>query len=553
MDRLSLIGLKDSLSTRLLKVVFSFYFLVAFVMTMLHIAYEYHRTEETITDNLVVFNQTFNSSIANSVWNLDQKQLNAALTGILSLPDISGVMFVPTNEAEERVALGQAETWQPEDEASLFEVGNKIVFREFPVYYTSDDGVDRWEVGKLTLFFNSENVWRRIQGSLGVILASAILKTIALSFFFIMAFRRHLAEPLSTFTQRLDNLKLHDLQQTIEPLQMKQMSAEIRFMDTAFLNMIQRVREFAEENNRLNANLFDLNQELENRVYLRTQQLYETQRKLLREAHMAGMNQVTTEILHNVGNIVNSVGLSIDAMKDSFTEDEFKQFGEVMRVLEQKVQRRDLVGLEAIIEFVRVFGAKTQRDMNSLKQVLDSLEKFVVHLRRITEVQKLQLTDTPYEAEIDLNLFIQDSIYLAGLTGQEEVQVEVHPNARQINHFVSDEHRLMQIMVNLLVNAKQAVLAVNIPERKITISARTMGQSLMISVEDNGCGIKKEHMRNVFQAGFTTKSGGNGLGLHNSANQVKYLGGEIDVFSYGELQGAIFTIRIPYRSSTKVA
>lgn len=522
-------------------------------MTLIHIGFEYSRTEDAITENLAVFNKTFNSTLANSAWNLDQKQIDATLRGISALPDISGVMFVPTNDREEKVMLGKAANHGSEARGSFFRFAGKVVSRDFPVYYSSDNEVDRWQVGTLTLYFESGNVWLKLRGSLGLILASAILKTIALSIFFIIAFRRFLSEPLGTLTRRLDSFMLHDLHSTIEPLPLKEMSTEIRFMDDAFMNMIRRVKEFAAENNRLNTSLFELNRDLEHRVKLRTQQLYETQRKLLREAHAAGINQVTTEILHNVGNIVNSIGLSIDVMKDSFTEDEFNQFKEVMRILEQKIQHRDLNGLEAILEFVRVFGTKTQRDMNSLKSVLESLEKFVVHLRRLTEVQKLQLPNVPYEAEVNLDLLIQDSLHLAGLNGPDNFGVEVHPGIKKIGRFISDEHRLMQIFVNLLVNAKHAVFASRPQDRKIAILARVVGQSLVLTIEDNGCGIKKEDLRNLFQAGFTTKAEGNGLGLHNSANQIRFLGGEIGVFSYGESQGAIFTIRLPYRTDSRVA
>ncbi len=550
MERFSqFIRLKNSLSTRLLRVVFSSYFLVAVTMTVVHVAFEYSRTEAMIGENLFVFNQTFNQTIANSVWNMDERQLHATLNGMLALPDISGLSFVSTDNTEEKIVLGRVPSLQKE---GVFDLNEQIFSRTFPVLYKSDDGANVWQVGDLTLYFDRYNVWRKIEGSFWLILLSGVLKAGVLAIVFILAFRRFLAEPLFAFTQRLNNLKLHEPSK-LEPLAMPHLSAELRFMDDAFLKMNRRIREFAEENNRLNDNLFDLNKDLENRVHLRTQQLHETQRKLLREAHAAGMNQVTTEILHNVGNTVNSIGLSINAMKESFTEAEFKQFTEVMRILEQKVLRKDFSNLEEIIEFITVFGSKTQRDMDALKQVLDSMHKFVGHLRHITEVRRLQLPDISYETEINIDLFLQDSLYLAGLVDQTEIQVRIHPDIDLIRPFMSDEHRLIQVMVNLLMNAKQAVQGLERADKKIVIYARAMGQSLMISVEDNGIGVKRENLAKIFQSGFTTKTTGHGLGLHSSANQIKILEGEIDCYSAGESQGAIFTVRIPYRTKSRAS
>jgi C4-dicarboxylate-specific signal transduction histidine kinase len=110
-----------------------------------------------------------------------------------------------------------------------------------------------------------------------------------------------------------------------------------------------------------------------------------------------------------------------------------------------------------------------------------------------------------------------------------------------------DRHRLLQILVNLLSNARDALISSETPDKKLTISIRpaTEKERLLLQVMDNGIGIAPENAKRLFTQGFTTKKEGHGFGLHISALAATEMGGQLTCSSPGPGQGATFTLELP--------
>jgi C4-dicarboxylate-specific signal transduction histidine kinase len=108
-----------------------------------------------------------------------------------------------------------------------------------------------------------------------------------------------------------------------------------------------------------------------------------------------------------------------------------------------------------------------------------------------------------------------------------------------------DRHKVMQIVINLLANARDAVAMNEAGERRIAVGARRSGGNAEITVEDNGCGIAPENLERIFHLGFTTKPTGHGLGLHYSACAARELDGSLRVRSGGVGRGAAFVLVLP--------
>jgi len=111
---------------------------------------------------------------------------------------------------------------------------------------------------------------------------------------------------------------------------------------------------------------------------------------------------------------------------------------------------------------------------------------------------------------------------------------------------VVDKHRVLQILVNLIRNAKHACEAANGDEKVVTvrISASTVG--VRIAVQDNGVGIAPENLTRIFNHGFTTKKDGHGFGLHSGALTAREIGGDLRAESMGLGRGAVFTLDLPF-------
>ncbi len=112
-----------------------------------------------------------------------------------------------------------------------------------------------------------------------------------------------------------------------------------------------------------------------------------------------------------------------------------------------------------------------------------------------------------------------------------------------------DKQRLVQILVNLISNASQAMESTSEPARQLTLGIGLVrgdsGERMRITVQDTGEGIEPEDRTRIFAHGFTTRATGHGFGLHSSALVATEMGGSLTVHSDGRGRGAIFTIDLP--------
>ena len=109
-----------------------------------------------------------------------------------------------------------------------------------------------------------------------------------------------------------------------------------------------------------------------------------------------------------------------------------------------------------------------------------------------------------------------------------------------------DKHKVLQILVNLITNAKHALDESGRPDRQITLKTGMNGNNcLKVAVSDNGIGISPENLARLFSYGFTTKKSGHGFGLHSGASTAKEMGGQLTAYSEGAGKGATFVLEIP--------
>jgi C4-dicarboxylate-specific signal transduction histidine kinase len=112
-----------------------------------------------------------------------------------------------------------------------------------------------------------------------------------------------------------------------------------------------------------------------------------------------------------------------------------------------------------------------------------------------------------------------------------------------------DQHKVLQVLINLVANAREAVMVRPAGKREITVSvgiiSSAAGDRLRYQVTDNGMGIAPEHLTRIFSHGFTTKKDGHGFGLHSAANAAKEMDGSLSAISNGVGHGAIFSLDLP--------
>jgi signal transduction histidine kinase len=124
--------------------------------------------------------------------------------------------------------------------------------------------------------------------------------------------------------------------------------------------------------------------------------------------------------------------------------------------------------------------------------------------------------------------------------------VDVLREIGEVPDVAAAKHQVLEILVNLLRNAKQAVVEHNGPEREICICVRRpVDDRVRIEIHDTGVGLPPEHITRIFAHGFTTKRNGHGFGLHSGALAARQMGGSLWAESGGLGLGATFILELP--------
>ncbi len=211
--------------------------------------------------------------------------------------------------------------------------------------------------------------------------------------------------------------------------------------------------------------------------------------------------------------------------------------------------------LSGITGYTSLLDKKVEKDSNLRKYV----NRLLASSDRATEIIKQTLsfskTSSSTNELIYINELIKETVNLLNLRiGKSKVTLDL---SREILQIRGSKIRFSQAIMNLFVNANDALLNSENPEIIITTTFRKSEQNkksgeIIISVIDNGIGIKEEEIEKIFDVYFTTKTEdkGTGLGLANVKEIIEELGGTISVKSdFGF--GSEFILSLPWAEDKK--
>jgi len=320
--------------------------------------------------------------------------------------------------------------------------------------------------------------------------------------------------------------------------------------------------------------------ELEERVAQRTKNLEEANRRLEREiaqrqaaqadadrAHRqlvetsrrVGMAEVATGVLHNVGNVLNSVNVSANVMRDRMAQSAAKDLVMATQLIaEHKDDLPDFIAHDAqgrhLPNFLVEVGGTIEQEQEIIRQELTRLAQSVEHIRAIINTQQDGARISDVIETLPLSSVVDEAIAIH-TASLDRHQVRVERKFDSVHPMLIDRHRLLQILVNLISNAKHATDDAGHPDKQITIILREDASKdrAIIEVKDNGVGIPPENLTRVFAHGFTTRRDGHGFGLHACALSAREMGGSLIAHSDGPATGATFTLELPMHHHAEVA
>jgi two-component system NtrC family sensor kinase len=314
----------------------------------------------------------------------------------------------------------------------------------------------------------------------------------------------------------------------------------------------QRVSERTQELAQANEALRQAQGGLEARVRERTQELKETQRRAVELARQAGMAELATNVLHNVGNVLNSINTSSQILGERLRELRVEPLLKVSTLLGE--QRASLAAFfsedgrgRRLPQYLDKLGQHLASDRAEMLEMTGEMQRHVEHIRAIVQLQQTYAMSSNIVEVTSLEELVEDALRMSeAALGRHGITVE-----RQfvpLPRMMLDKHKMLQIILNLVSNAKYA-LSIRPPgQRRLTLKVDHPTQErIRMQVSDNGIGIPRELLTKIFQHGFTTRHDGHGFGLHSCAIAARALGGSLEAHSEGPGMGATFTLELPFQ------
>jgi len=510
----NLLTLKNSIATQLLRAVFGLYLLIAIVITVAQMVFEYKHIETQLEKEIINIQKSYSPSIAASLWTYNTNQIQSILIGINEIPSVVGATIDDgTNTYNIGSILnkkGVQEIYNNKNKKQSLnkndDIYDDLINYEFSITYVNEN--KEITLGQGVIYSSTEIIFKQVKYGFILIIINSVIKTIALWFIFIYFIHRILSRPLSQLAVSTQQLNLDDIENIKIKIDTKG-DNELKMLENAYNSMIQKLtlaKKELEKNNR----------DLENKVILRTQELEEEviiRKEAQQQAESA--NKMKSMFLSNMSHEIRTPMTSILGMAKILKDMEFDANKKVQLDMIVRNGNRLLTILNDILDFSKL-------DAKSIKLELKEydIRQCVFDIVEMLSIQSGQKGDL-------LEYFINDDV--------PEI-------------CIGDVTRISQVLINIMGNAikftQDGLISVN-------VELYTNTYQLLFSIKDTGIGIESKEgtdLFNVFtQADPSTsrKYGGTGLGLAICKHFVELMGGDI-WFESNPGEGTTFYFTINY-------
>lgn len=281
-----------------------------------------------------------------------------------------------------------------------------------------------------------------------------------------------------------------------------------------------------------------------------TEKLYRSRELLADASRSAGMAEVAISVLHNVGNVLNSVNTSTYVIADRVRQSKtntVERLAELFASHHEDLPAflRDDERGRRVPQLLTAVAEALRGERQALLEEVRRLRDSVMHINTIVATQQQYASASMVEEEIALAELVESALQIDAEAYRRD-GIVVLRDFVELPRVATDRHKVVQILVNLLRNAREALATTAPQQRRVIVRLRRDGERrVLLSVTDNGVGVAEQDRTRIFRHGFTTKAQGHGFGLHYCANSAADLGGALELRSDGPGAGATFTLSLP--------
>jgi len=349
---------------------------------------------------------------------------------------------------------------------------------------------------------------------------------------------------ISSFNNMLDQIKQRDTELITQKEQALKSANEAKVFAHEVSLTNNELESEISERVKVEYELKELSETLERRVKERTRKLEELNKIISEVSRSAGMAEIANGVLHNVGNVLNSVNISSSIIREQLCNTGTKNLVKLVEMIEEHKNHlgefisNDEKGVQIPV-FLKLLSDKQKKQESAFFSELDSLDKNIHHIKNIITMQQSYSGGFGVSEHVKMSDLIEDAIKI-NMSSLDNFNIEVVKKLQDIPGLHIDRHKILQVVINLISNAANALVDSDNNKKLIIISLTEVDDVVSVEVKDTGVGILDEDMQKLFQYGFTKRKNGHGFGLHNSALIAKELDGEITVESAGLGKGASF-------------
>ncbi|QEG21113.1 ATP-binding protein [Mariniblastus fucicola] len=271
--------------------------------------------------------------------------------------------------------------------------------------------------------------------------------------------------------------------------------------------------------------------------------------RMVELSHQAGKAEIATGILHNIGNVLNSINVSAGLAEETLRTSRVGSLKNAANLLNHQENLGEFFTNDkrgrAFPKFLGELSEVLHAERAKMKSELSMLSSHLEHVKVVVSMQQAYAGLSGLQECVSIPELLSDAELLIS-SSLTRHQVEVIREFEPMPEVMLEKQKLLQVIVNLLKNAKDSMTLGRAHGRKLIIRVSLAADNMLqIQFTDNGEGIAAENLTNIFSHGFTTKNDGHGFGLHSCANAMKEMDGEIFARSSGSGTGATFTLRLP--------